>query len=352
MGFFDTTFVNQYRIYLRYTSRPKLNIMRSLTITLLGLLMIVGCASDGEVQEEMGVINIDPEFQVFVDEFVEEAARRGQEIDFSDTGLTVQFSDLALDGANGRCFFASHLIEIDKADWFSFSPNFRSFLLFHELGHCELRRGHTNSQFDDLSWMSIMKGDPFDGTDGRIPVPYFGFRREYYIDELFNPNTPEPAWARASFSRDTELPKELIESESDVTRINSLPRLSDEDYEIDVEFDLIEDPGVWTTLEWGAQGANYYITVFPDFGFIIGVRDAGIDIPLHYRLNYEVFNGRLIDNITIRRHDDFEQIFINGEQFFLLDMQERLDFVTLSAVRGDQRVNFDIEDFSVSRITE
>jgi len=327
--------------------------MRSLTLILLGFLIVVGCASDGEVPEEMGVIDIDPEFQVFVDEFVDEAAKRGQTIDFSDTGLSVQFSDLALDGASGRCFFASHQIEIDKADWFSFSPSFRSFLLFHELGHCELRRGHTNEMFDDQSWMSIMKGDPFDGTDIRIPVPYFGFRREYYIDELFNPNTPAPDWARLEFSQDTDLPKEQVDAASDANRINSLPRLSGEDYEIDVEFDLIDDPNVWTTLEWGAQGANYYITIFPGFGFIAGVRDAGIDIPLHYRLNYNVFNGRQIDHITIRRHEDIEQIFVNEEQFFLLDPQERLDFVTLSAVRGDQRIDaFDIQDFSVSRITQ
>jgi len=83
--------------------------MRALTLILFGFLIVVGCASDGEVLEEMGVIDIDLEFQVFVDE----SAKRGQTIDFSDTGLTVQFSDLALDGANGRCFFASHRIEID-----------------------------------------------------------------------------------------------------------------------------------------------------------------------------------------------------------------------------------------------
>ena len=40
--------------------------------------------------------------------------------------------------------------------------------MFHELGHCELRRGHTNGKFSiDESWQSIMKGDPFAGIEGR-----------------------------------------------------------------------------------------------------------------------------------------------------------------------------------------
>ena len=320
--------------------------MRSFKLLFFSFILLVSC-SDGE-----GLIDVDPEFQVFVDEFVEEAANRGIEIDFRDTGLSVQFSDFALHDIGGFCRLSSHMIEINKEDWFALSPSRRSQLLFHELGHCELRRGHTNDKLTDLSWISLMRGRPFDGIEENLPVPFFGFRRDYYIDELFDPNTPAPDWANISFDPNVDFPKELIDSNSDVNRINSFPQLSDEDYEIDVEFELIESPGIRITLEWGVQGANYYLTIIPGFGFFSGVRDAGLDFPLHYRANYNDFNGRPIEQITIRRHEGFEQIFVNGEQFFLLDVQEGLDFVSLSAVRRDQRLdNFKIEDFSVSRIT-
>lgn len=327
--------------------------MRLLSIVLLVSIFIGGCSSDEGTPAEMALINVDPEFQQYVDEFIEEATKRGQDIDFSDTGLTVQFSELALTEANGRCFFASHLIEINKADWVRFSPSFRTYLLFHELGHCELRRGHTNDKFQDQSWMSIMKGSPFIDPEGRIPVPFFGFRRDYYIDELFDPNTPKPDWADKSFNVDTDFPKEQIDAAKNVNRISSFPRLSSDDYEIDLSFELLDQTNVWTTLEWGVQGAQYYMTIFPGFGFIVGVRDSGIDIPLHYRRNYNIFNGRPIENIVIRNHDGFEQIFVNEEQFFVLDGQENLDYITLSATLGDQRVNeFRVNEFTVSRITE
>ena len=111
--------------------------------------------------------------------------------------------------------------------------------------------------------------------------------------------------------------------------------------------------GTNTFLEWGQNGSNYFIAIYPGFGFYAGVKDGGIDIFLHYRLNYARFNGAPISKITIRRHDGYEQLFVNEEQFFLLGPQERLDFISLSAMRGGQRVNnFEIQDFSLSRISQ
>ena len=126
--------------------------MRSFKLLLFSFILLVSC-SGGD-----GLIDVDPEFQIFVDEFVEEAANRGIEIDFSDTGLSVQFSDFALNDLGGFCRLSSHMIEINKEDWFALSPSRRSQLLFHELGHCELRRGHTNDKLTDLSWISLMRG--------------------------------------------------------------------------------------------------------------------------------------------------------------------------------------------------
>jgi len=326
--------------------------MRTQLLLLLGLLIMVGCSSDGEQPMEV-IFDIDPEFQSYVDDFVAEGAKRGQTIDFSDTGLTVKFSELALTRADGRCFLASHRVEIDKARWNSFSPAFRTYLMFHELGHCELRRGHTNEAFDDESWKSIMKGDPFQNFEIRRPVPYFGFRREYYIDELFDENITRPEWGSLTFDFDrTDLQTEEVFSLGDINRFNRSPDIAaGEDYEIVVDFDLLTEEGTITKFEWGVLGKNYFIQVFPGFGFYAGVRDEGVDIFLHYSNNITRFNGEVISNITIRRHDGYEQIFINGKQFFLLDTQDELEFIALDALRGDIRQNqFDIQNVVVRRI--
>ena len=311
--------------------------------------LVFSCTS-GEPETMEVIIDIDPEFQSYVDEFIDEAAKRGQNIDFSDTGLSVKFSEFDLERANGRCFFQEYRIEIDKADWFSFSPSFRSYLLFHELGHCELRRGHINSKFDDQSWRSIMKGDPFNGIDIRNPVPYFGFRREYYINELFNDNISQPEWATRNFSYNTTLDLENIESITDQSRINSRPGMSIPNYEIEIDFDLRNTEGTITSFEWGVSGSNYFIEVYPGFGFYVGVKDGGQNNFLHYSNNINLFNGSEISKITIRNHDNFEQIFINEEQFFILDPQENLDFVTFDATRGGQRVDTNIRSFRIEGI--
>lgn len=328
--------------------------MKTVTSILVAIVLIIGCTSDIDVMMDDVVFDIDPEFEIYVQEFIDEAAKRGQTIDFSDTGLTVQFSEFGLPTANGRCFFASHRIEIDKNDWVSFSPSFRSFLLFHELGHCELRRGHVNDKFlNDGAWRSIMKGDPFTGIENRIPVPYFGFRRDYYLDELFDPGLPTPEWANLVFDYDTPLDRRLVDTIRDVSRIISRPGLPEGDYEFEVNFDLIDRPGTVTQIDWGVQGANYFIAIYPGFGFYAGVKDEGADIFLHYQNNYDLFNGGPIEKITIRSHNGYEQIFLNDMQFFLLDKQERLDFINFSATEDDQILtNFVIDDLTINQIVE
>jgi len=321
-------------------------------ILFFSFLMVLGCSEDGFVDDMPAIYDVDEEFEPYVQEFVAEAAKRGQNFNFRETGLSVKFSELPLNNANGRCFLGQYRIEIDKVDWFSFSELFRSYLLFHELGHCALNRRHLNDQFEDGSWRSVLKGNPFIEFDARKPVPYFGFRIDYYINELFDENIPSPEWSDVTFDFNQPIEREeVLNLIPETSRLNS--RLSDftDDYEIEVEFDLIDTRGIWTTLEWGASGANYYIQMIPDFGYYIGVKDGGVDNILHYRQDVDSANGRLIDKITIRQSEGFEQIFVNEEFVFHLDQQSRLDFVTLSALMGDQVVNtFNIQELTISSI--
>jgi hypothetical protein len=60
-------------------------------------------------------------------------------------------------------------------------------LIFHELGHAFLRRGHRNETFvDHLTPVSIM--------NCCIPANINQTTYQYYIDEFFNETTPYPSW--------------------------------------------------------------------------------------------------------------------------------------------------------------
>jgi hypothetical protein len=74
-------------------------------------------------------------------------------------------------------------------------------LVFHELAHCLLKRiDHKNELFKDGSPKSIMHASirefysncvyPIDDNCNKSS------RREYYINEVFNENTPSPLWVK------------------------------------------------------------------------------------------------------------------------------------------------------------
>ena len=321
-------------------------------LIIFSFLIITACSDNGGGAEMPAIYDVAPEFEPYVQEFLREAEKRGQSFDFRETGLSIQFSELPLNNANGRCFLGQYRVEIDKVDWFSFSELFRSYLLFHELGHCALDRLHRNDKFDDGSWKSILKGDPFTGFDDRKPVPYFGFRRDYFIDELFDERLSDPDWGDITFDYDKDLERvEVSQTKPTESRLNERFSGITDDYEVEVAFDFIDQRGIWTTLEWGAVGSNYYIQIVPDFGYYIGVKDDGFNNILHYRQDTDRANGRAIDNITIRQGDGFEQIFVNEQFVFHLDRQSQLDYVALSALEGDQVVGtFKINSLKVSTI--
>ena len=179
-----------------------------LHLCLLVCLSFIACNERASFPEN-GIIDIHPDFQSYVDAFVEEANTRGISIDFSDTGLTMQFSTLPLGTAAqcqevGDARSGSHTILFDENLWAIAAPERKAFLVFHELGHCELGRLHQNDQFPNGDWQSMMQGTileaPLSEKNQGRPVVFSGFRKDYYLDELFGINTSTPAWS--SFEAD------------------------------------------------------------------------------------------------------------------------------------------------------
>ena len=74
-------------------------------------------------------------------------------------------------------------------------------LFFHELGHCILGRSHDNRLLPNEDPRSIMVEGNID-LYTRCLYPIGGncedntYKRAYYLDELFNRQTPVPDWAK------------------------------------------------------------------------------------------------------------------------------------------------------------
>ncbi|MEZ4848016.1 MAG: hypothetical protein R3B93_05215 [Bacteroidia bacterium] len=155
---------------------------------LLSIILLIWTGCRENPQKE---IIIPSEFQEYVDRFIAEGAVRGYEIDFSDTGLLIEFRDAVDTESGGVCFLGRHHIQIEKFYWDNANDLEKEGVIFHELGHCELDRLHRNDTLPNGEWLSRMRGDPIPQWASAV-INYSGSRREYYIDELFDQTTPIP----------------------------------------------------------------------------------------------------------------------------------------------------------------
>jgi hypothetical protein len=161
----------------------------SLICLLILQFLVLSCKDDHEY-------NVPEDFAVYVKRFENEAAKRNKYFDLQNEGLIIEFADLDKNRA-GLCHYEKPIrIEIDRTYWKALDGSagadlMRENLLFHELGHGILNRKHLNTWLDNGDWKSIMCGG--DAVDNRPwNINYRGFRRKYYIDELFNESTLAP----------------------------------------------------------------------------------------------------------------------------------------------------------------
>lgn len=130
---------------------------------------------------------INSKIQPHVDKFFEEAQARG--LGFDRCNLTVQFGK-SIGGAQGKTItpIKTILIDSDSPGW-RYNPEA---LVFHELGHLFLKRGHQNATINKfcISIMSSQDDPVYDCSE----TDNLYNRRKYYIDELFNPSTETPEW--------------------------------------------------------------------------------------------------------------------------------------------------------------
>ena len=161
--------------------------------TLLSFYTFQSCQPDDEltadtlIEEEVtptsSFEDIPQLLQPYFAKFESEAALRGFDIDLSIQNISAEISEISDDGVAGTCTYGSnhpgHIV-IDQSFWNQASENLKEMVIFHELGHCSLHRGHREGAYSNGACVSIMRSGLGDCIDNYRPVT-----RSIYLDELF-----------------------------------------------------------------------------------------------------------------------------------------------------------------------
>lgn len=179
--------------------------MRPIPICLLLLLMTaLSCQPPAAAPSAPAQYRVPAELEPYVQRFRDEAVKRGKVV--ATDNLIIEFGQPSLNDACGECVLEAGktpriVLTKNAICWQQVSPQERECLVFHELGHCLLKRSHVSTQFPNGAFVSLMNPDnravyatcPYPiGNDDCDKRP----RRDYYVDELFNADTPVPAWGR------------------------------------------------------------------------------------------------------------------------------------------------------------
>jgi len=175
--------------------------MKSQKIVVVLFLLAIACSKDDDTI-------IPSEFSGYVERFVAEGQARSVATNTHDLSVTF-ISQSDLPGYCGQGQVDPPRVSIVNTDncWNKRSDMDKEILLFHELGHAILRRQHTNDTLPNGDYKSMM----FGGNQFGVYTSNTPEKRQYYLDELFNPSAPIPDWARArSFTQRTELLNDTI----------------------------------------------------------------------------------------------------------------------------------------------
>lgn len=160
------------------------------------LFLSASCSTDftfvpvEEPEEEIAISNtsfpnVDEALWVYFQRFEEEGRARGIEVDLRAADITGMIEALDEEDVAGQCTYNSHLpnhVTIDQTFWNRASDRLREFVVFHELGHCDLARDHREAVFANGTCQSLMRSGLEDCRDN-----YTAVTRASYLDELFDP---------------------------------------------------------------------------------------------------------------------------------------------------------------------
>lgn len=167
--------------------------MKKLLPILIALLQACAVADPAPVRVEIPL-----EVERYVNDFREAGKSRGKTIVLDN--LIIELTSPVQSGGRHVCASTwglvtaapQNLIQIDtQCNAWRYGGVGREILVFHELGHALLQRRHKDGRFASGPLKSLM------ATDWNIG-DFYEFdanKRPYYLDELFDENTPKPSWA-------------------------------------------------------------------------------------------------------------------------------------------------------------
>lgn len=150
--------------------------LKYIMIVLITNLCLIGCNKDYYQV-------IEGELQVHFSNFENEAATYGVDIDISAIDISAYIQNIETLGTLGQCKSysdGSQQVIVDEQYWNRISDEEREYLVFHELGHCILKREHNDSKDENGSCISIMQS----GTNG-CKSEYSDENRAQLLKELF-----------------------------------------------------------------------------------------------------------------------------------------------------------------------
>jgi hypothetical protein len=167
-------------------------------------ILLVGCSRQVHYTDPRDIHGIDPAFTAIVAEF---ESYLGRSIGDIPIGFGPGGGDVV-----GRCSVWNsewREIKIDPEYWnymgqWGHIPDedARTALLFHELGHCVLNRGHLNTMWNNNGWSvytSFMNFAVFFSSQ------YSAFEsKAYYVNELFHPAPGAPMMSDSASEEDDD----------------------------------------------------------------------------------------------------------------------------------------------------
>lgn len=148
---------------------------------LFWLYLVIAITLTASCEKEKNQV-IPDEVRPFVEQFFEAANARGKLLQLEDYDLTITFEKLS-DNTAGNCNpLRRRSIQLDPDYWKAISTCDRKFLIYHELGHCLLDRGHLN----DSNIAGVCKSMMYDPGQAMCTLDFTSsIWQDYYVNELF-----------------------------------------------------------------------------------------------------------------------------------------------------------------------
>ena len=147
-------------------------------LILLIPVVLLSCSKNPEL--EYGFV--DEQLQIYLDRFQIEGELRGRALDLSSSNIEAFIQPIFSNGVVGQCQHNEdrpNQVIVDQQTWNESNEAEKEFLIFHELGHCILKRDHLDNANPDGSCISIMH------SVVGVCRNEFESRRSDYLDELF-----------------------------------------------------------------------------------------------------------------------------------------------------------------------